>query len=120
MIDSTPLDGGAISELIDEVIDELDQSSVQHTVIVVGGSLLAWHHLRDTTLDVDSVRPLAPEVRDAVRAVAARHELAANWLNDSAAAFAPYSLEVANCEVLRDHPRLLVLGGQFSPANAVS
>ncbi len=31
MIDSTPLDGGAISDLIDEVI-ELDQSGVQHTV----------------------------------------------------------------------------------------
>lgn len=110
MIDSAPLDGEAISELIDEVIGELGHSGVQHTVIVVGGSLLAWHHLRDTTLDVDSARPLAAEVRDAVRAVAARHDLAANWLNDSAAAFAPYSLEVADCEVLRDHPRLLVLG----------
>ncbi len=110
MIDSTPLDGEAIRGLIDEVIDVLDESGVQHTVIVVGGSLLAWHHLRDTTLDVDSVRQLAGEVRDAVRSVAARHELASDWLNDSAAAFATHSLEVANCEVLRNHPRLLVLG----------
>lgn len=110
MIESKPLDGEAIRKLIIEVTSELDNSGTQHTLIVVGGSLLAWHHLRDTTQDIDSVLTLSDEVREAVRIVAVRHGLAANWLNDSAVPFASQSLDVDSCDVLLDHPRLLVLG----------
>ncbi len=110
MTESKPLDDEAIKKLLVEVIGELDSSGRRHTLIVVGGALLAWHHLRDTTHDVDSVHRLDDELRAAVRTVAARHGLAASWLNDSAVPFAPQSLDVDSCDVLLDYPRLLVLG----------
>ena len=50
----TLLDGEAIKALIVEVAAELDDQ-VERTIIVVGGSLLAWHGLRDSTEDVDSI-----------------------------------------------------------------
>ena len=42
----TLLDGEAIKALIGEVAAELDDQ-VERTIIVVGGSLLAWHGLRE-------------------------------------------------------------------------
>ncbi len=95
----TLLDGEAIKALIAEVAAELDDQ-VERTIIVVGGSLLAWHDLRDSTLDVDSIRRLDDALRHAVATVAARHGLAADWLNDRAAPWAPATLEVGKCEVL--------------------
>jgi hypothetical protein len=47
---------------------------------------------------------------DAAGVVAARHGLRAHWLNDSARAFLPATLDEAACDVLVDHPRLRVLG----------
>ena len=44
-------------------------------MIVVGGSLLAWHGLRDATRDVDSIGRIDPELRMAINAVAKRHRL---------------------------------------------
>ena len=42
----------------------------QHTLILVGGSLLAWHGLREATLDVDSVLRLGAELSAAAALVA--------------------------------------------------
>lgn len=78
--------------------------------IDAGGSLLAWQGLRPSTADVDSIRRLDDELRHAVSEVAERRGLAPDWLNDHASAFAPVTLDVADCDVLLDHPRLLVLG----------
>jgi hypothetical protein len=82
----------------------------QHTLILVGGSLLAWHGLRETTLDVDSVRRLDAELSAAAALVAKRNGLAPRWLNSSAQPFAPATLEESECEVLAEYPRLKLLG----------
>jgi hypothetical protein len=79
-------------------------------VVLAGGSLLAWHGLRESTRDVDSLRPLTAELAKAADEVGATHGLAVGWLNARAAAFIPLTLHVEDCTVLLDHPRLRVLG----------
>jgi hypothetical protein len=44
-------------------------------LILVGGAWLALHGLRDSTLDVDSVKPLDDEFRSCIETVASRHDL---------------------------------------------
>ena len=105
----TLLGGETIKALIVEVAAELDDE-VERTIIVVGGSLLAWHGLRDATEDVDSIRRLDDALRDGVETVAVRHGLTANWLNDHAAPWAPATLDVDVCDVLFVQDRLRVLG----------
>ena len=107
------LDGAAVSSLLAELADTLDLDGPQHTMIIGGGSLLAWRGLRLTTEDVDSVRRLDDELRDAVARVAARHGLSERWLNDDAAPFLPATFESERCDVLLDHPRLHVLGASL-------
>lgn len=102
--------GNRIRELLGEVAEQLGPKFPQETVIVVGGSLLAWRGLRASTQDVDSSKRISTEVRAAVRAVAVRHQLAADWLNDSSAAWHPQTLEANECELLVEHPQLKVLG----------
>lgn len=104
------LDGDDVRRLVNEVADELAVAGPQRTLIIVGGSLLAWHGLRDATEDVDTIRPLDAELKSAVAAVAARHELSVTWLNDDATAFAPFTLDPERCEPLAEHPTLRVLG----------
>jgi hypothetical protein len=104
-----PLDAEAIRAFLLEVADSIPTGE-RHSIIVVGGALLALHHLRATTADVDAVRQIPEPVRLAVQAVAHRHDLAPKWLNDAAAAFRPATLDDEDCEVLIDHPRLQVLG----------
>lgn len=60
-----------------------------------------------------SDRPIDDALRDGVRRVAERHGLAVDWLNDHSAAFAPVGFDVAACEVLFEHPRLIALGAPF-------
>lgn len=79
-------------------------------LVVAGGSLLAWHGLRDSTRDVDSLRPLDRELAQAAVEVGAAHGLAADWLNAHAAGFAPLTLELTECSLQIDRPRLRVLG----------
>jgi hypothetical protein len=55
---SRPLTGAEIRALVQEVAERLESEGSQHVVIIVGGSLLAWHGLRETTEDVDCVRLL--------------------------------------------------------------
>lgn len=105
-----PLSREDIVALVTEVADELPTGGIRRSIVVVGGSLLAWHGLRDTTADVDSIRRLDEELAIAVARVAQRHDLPARWLNDSAAAYWPQTLDEASCDVLLDHPALLVLG----------
>lgn len=105
-----PLTGSEIAALVREVSERLDPGGPQHVVIMVGGSLLAWRGLRDTTEDVDSARCFDDELRRAVESVAADHDLEPGWLNSNAAMFLPATFEVEACDVLMEHPRLLVLG----------
>lgn len=110
MTDPGLLDGDQIRALLLEVADELGSSSQPHTIVVVGGSLLAWHGLREATADVDSIRRIDDELRTAVGIVAARHRLALDWLNDHSAAWTPATFTIESCTVLLEHERLLVLG----------
>jgi hypothetical protein len=102
----------------DELIDNLhavaallvDMDAQRAVLVVVGGSYLALHGLRDTTADVDTVTKLEQSIRDAVEAVAATRDLRPDWLNDTAHAYAPLGLTMEMCDVLYEHPRLLVVG----------
>lgn len=80
----------------------MEPDGPQHKLILVGGSLLAWHGLRATTLDVDSVLRLDAELSAAAVLVAKRNRLAPRWLNSSAQPFAPVTLEESECEVLAE------------------
>lgn len=82
----------------------------QTRLIVVGGSYLALHRLRDATRDVDTITALDDAVREAVREVATRGGLATNWLNAHARPWTPAGLREQDCHVLLEHPKLLVLG----------
>lgn len=106
------LDGDAIRRLVAEVANELDSDGfAQQIMIVVGGSLLAWHGLRDAIRDTRLLGRIDPELRLAINAVAARHRLAVDWLNDSATPFGPATPDVvAQWGVLIETRRLLVLG----------
>jgi hypothetical protein len=106
--------GARIRALLAEVAGELRPETPQATVLIVGGSLLAWHGLRSGTEDVDSTAHLDAELRAAVQAVAERHQLAVDWLNDHAAPWHPQTLRLEDCELLVEHPRLRVLGAPLS------
>lgn len=106
-----PLDKAAILDHLAEVAQELGPGTHQHVIIVVGGSLLALHDLRLSTWDVDSVARLEPELRAAADRVAGRHGLEpGRWLNDRAVMFRPATLTPLMCEVVFEHPRLIVRG----------
>jgi len=83
-VPDVPLTGDQIGALVDEVAEEMPELAERQVVIVVGGSLLAWHGLRTTTADVDTVARVEAELASAVRRVADRHGLAPKWLNDGA------------------------------------
>lgn len=106
--------GDRIRELVLEVAELLDHHRPQATLIVVGGSLLAWHGLRVATEDVDSSVRIDADIKAAVRAVAERHDLAADWLNDHSAAWHPQTLRLDDCDLLIDHPRLRLLGAPLT------
>lgn len=105
-----PLTREEILRYLDEVASELRQEGAQLTVIVVGGSLLALHGLREATADVDSMSKLNKELRDAAAVVAARHGLAPTWLNDRVLGFETPGIDEDSCDLIRNHPRLRILG----------
>lgn len=109
------LDGDRIRAHLAEVAAALPAGRPPHRLILVGGSLLAWHGLRDSTRDVDSVVALGATLRQAVKTVAARHGLAPGWLNDHARPFAPQTLREQDCDLLADLPALRVLGRTARP-----
>jgi hypothetical protein len=65
-----PLNASEILACLGEVAEALPATGPRHTIVVVGGSLLALHGLRQTTLDVDTVWPIEEELREAVARVA--------------------------------------------------
>jgi hypothetical protein len=52
------------------------EDAAPEVVVVVGGSFMALHELRESTLDVDIVTPLTSSIRSAVLAVAEEHDFA--------------------------------------------
>jgi hypothetical protein len=92
------------------VSDELGNVGPQHSVILVGGSLLAINRLRDSTKDVDTLTQITDELRDAIRKVAEKNELPNDWFNDYARPFAPETIELHRCTLIIEYPRLRLLG----------
>jgi hypothetical protein len=75
---------------------------------MVGGSWMLWHAHRGATRDVDSARRFANDLSEAVAEVGARHDLSPRWLNDAAAAFWPSGASYDDCQVVYEHPALVV------------
>ena len=107
---SRPLDGDAIKGLLEEVSRRLTPGPTRHVVVIVGGSLLALHGLRNTTMDVDSVERFDHELETAVAEVAEERALEPDWLNARAARFRPATLVLDDCEVLLETETLVVRG----------
>jgi hypothetical protein len=59
---------------------------------------------------VDSIRKIEAELREAITEVALEHDLSPTWMNANAAPFIPATFDASQCDVLLEHPRLLVLG----------
>ena len=109
---STPgiLGKSEILDYLSEVADELASRGLSARLIVVGGSYLALHDLRESTMDVDTVTRLEAEITAVIQTIADRHELRADWLNDHAAPFSPAGLRLEHCQVLYEGNQLTVLG----------
>ncbi len=105
-----PLDASDIRDYLVEVAQVLPDDCPQQVIVIVGGSLLAWLGLRETTADVDSVKRIESALREAVAEVAHRHGLSERWLNDAAAGFVPATFDEQKCSLLLEDPRLRVLG----------
>ena len=71
---------------IGEVAEELAIRERFASLVMVGGSYLALHDLRESTMDVDSVTRLGDEDTAVIRTIADRHGLRTDWLNDNAPA----------------------------------
>jgi integrase len=56
---------------IGEVADEFAARDLADTLVVVGGSYMALHDLRESTADVDTLTKLTEQLKTVVRAVAA-------------------------------------------------
>jgi len=103
------LDGTLIRQFLVEVAELLDAAGPKVEIVVVGGSLMALHDVREATRDVDSIRALSEPLRRAAASVAQRHGLPATWLNDRAAAWWPAGLTTELCSVELEHGPLVVL-----------
>lgn len=109
-----PLGADDIRSRLQEVAGELAPHGPQHTLVIVGGSLMAWRGLRESTADVDTVHRVDAELVAAVAAVATIHGLSPTWLNDRAAGFMPATFDIHECETLLSLPRLRVLGAPLA------
>jgi hypothetical protein len=104
-----PLTYTEIEAYLHEVADVLDEDGERRIVVVVGGALLAYYQIRNTTTDVDSARPIDQDLAAAIREVANRHGLDEDWLNPRGFPHRPLTLDEDECEVMLEHGRLKVL-----------
>lgn len=110
MPEQRALDGETLLAYVREVAAELPDDGQQRRIVVVGGALLAWLGLRESTRDVDSVERLDEVLVAAVEVVAGRHDLAPRWVNDAAAGYVPQGFDPARGEKIWASARLQVLG----------
>lgn len=113
---SGPLRRADIEAGLRDVADQLHQDGgAQVSIIVVGGSFMALHGLRDSTADVDSVSQLDDRLLAAVRRVAVQRGWPEQWLNDRARPWRTAGLQISSCLLVLDHPALAV----YTPGYAV-
>ena len=98
-----------IRSLLIEVGDELGGEGPAISIVIVGGTLMAMHGLRDRTIDVDTISEIEYELATAIRVVAERNKLPHNWLNQSSKPFAPESFSIDDCEEVLQTNRLSIL-----------
>lgn len=110
MTASQALSGEHIRRLVAELADHLRGSSVEYRLVIAGGALLAWHGLRESTHDVDSLTYLDDAIQTAIAEVAAQHDLAGNWLNHNARLFTPATLATESCADIFTSSSLTLLG----------
>ncbi|MEI2818309.1 MAG: hypothetical protein V9E99_17915 [Microthrixaceae bacterium] len=110
MSDNRALDGETLLAYVQEVARELPGDAPRQRLVIVGGALLAWLGLREATRDIDSTSLIDDVLPAAVETVAARHDLAPRWINDSAAPFVPHGFDPDRGEVIWADDRLEVIG----------
>jgi len=106
---SRPLTYPEIEAYLYEVADVLGEDGESRIVVVVGGALLAYYQIRNTTTDVDSARLIDQDLAAAILEVAKRHGLDEHWLNPRGFPHRPLTLDENECGVMLEHGRLKVL-----------
>ena len=79
------------------------------TIVIVGGAFVAHRHRREATTDVDVAGGIDAAMTEAVAAVADRHGLEADWLDDRAKPWLPATFDPATCRAAFAHGDLEVL-----------
>ncbi len=86
--DAPTLSRDLLLRLISELDAELARVGVKAEVLMVGGAVMTIvFQARDQTKDIDAVFEPGQPVRDAVRRIAEREGLPADWLNDAVRGF---------------------------------
>jgi len=84
------LDREQILRLFGELSEELTRRGTRGEIFLVGGAAMALaYDARRATRDIDAVFQPKDEVYSAAAAVAARHDLPDDWLNDGVKGFLP-------------------------------
>lgn len=95
-----PLNWSDIEACLRDLGDELTRRKIgRRSIVLVGGAFVAHRHLRDATTDVDIAGGIDLAMAQAVAAVADRHGLEADWLNDRAKTWLPATFDRAMCRV---------------------
>jgi hypothetical protein len=82
------LDSEQLLALLRDLSGELESRGVRAEIFMVGGAAMTLaYDTRRTTRDVDAVFEPKDAVQAAARSVSARHNVAADWLNDAVKGF---------------------------------
>lgn len=99
----------SLFEETDEVLSETAPSGVLYVLYVIGGVAMGALFDGRMTQDVDvATAEIPPQVVDAAAEVARRHNIAANWVNNQAAAFVEADLPPSAFEPIYEGRCLLV------------
>jgi len=95
---------------LEALAEELGTSGEEFSIVIVGGALMAFRNLRESTTDIDTVSHIGSELSAAISKVARSRHLPEHWLNQSAKAFAPNTLLDVELHNVLKRGRLKVLG----------
>ncbi|MCK6621174.1 MAG: hypothetical protein HUU32_11630 [Calditrichaceae bacterium] len=73
---------------LQELNDELHRTNVKGEVCLYGGAVMCLvYDARPSTKDVDAIFKPAREIREAAKAIAEKHNLREDWINDAVKGF---------------------------------